>query len=253
MTATWRETVPDSDWQMYDTAGFGANQELGSCPALLVVDVTRGFVGDTPGSRMDAARGYRNACGASAWEALPVIAGVLAAARDAGAPVYFTRGRSPSTSADLGRWASKNSRATEDIARGEQLHRIVDEIAPRPGETVFEKEKPSAFFGTPLTAHLVQDGVDTLVVTGCTTSGCVRATVVDAFSLNYSVVVVEDGVFDRGRMSHDVNLFDMHAKYAQVAPATEVLTYLKGLDRPAAAVRPPARTAKKRWEPASGG
>lgn len=227
MSSTWRETIPRSDWELYTTAGFGGAMELGVRPAVLVIDVTRAFVG-APGVRgVDATREYRNACGDHAWAALPAIAKVIDAARGTGAPVYYTRGRSAMARAQLGRWASKNARAGEDLRRGEQLHRIVDEVAPADGELVLEKDKPSAFFGTALAAHLVQDRVDSLIVTGCTTSGCVRASVVDAFSLNYRVLVVEDAVFDRGRLSHDVSLFDMHAKYAQVAPSEEAIAALE--------------------------
>lgn len=223
MTANWRATIPQSDWELYETAGFGARQALGDRPALLVIDVTRGFVGEPGQSRLEAATHYRNACGETAWEALPVIARVLDVARAQGLPIYYTRGRSSVERTELGGWANKNARAAEDLGRGEEVHQIVDEVKPMPGEAIFSKEKPSGFFGTPLAAHLVQDQVDSLIVTGCTTSGCVRATVVDAFSLNYKVTVVEDGVFDRGQLSHDVNLFDMHAKYAEVAAASSVV------------------------------
>ena len=95
---------------------------------------------------------------------------------------------------------------------------------------VILKQKPSAFFGTPLLSWLQLLGVDSLIVTGTTTSGCVRASVLDAFSLNLRCTVVEDGCFDRTEASHAVNLFDMHAKYADVCSKLEVLAHLASLD-----------------------
>ena len=92
---------------------------------------------------------------------------------------------------------------------------------------MLKKDKPSAFFGTPLLSYLVLLGCDGVIVTGTTTSGCVRATVLDAFSHNYRVTVVEDACFDRSQASHAISLCDMHAKYADVRPATDTLGYLE--------------------------
>jgi nicotinamidase-related amidase len=104
---------------------------------------------------------------------------------------------------------------------------FVAEIAPRLGHIVIPKFQASAFHGTALASHLVGLGIDTLVVTGCTTSGCVRATVVDACALNYKVVVPEDAVYDRSQVSHAVNLFDMASKYADVLPTDELVGRLR--------------------------
>ena len=104
-------------------------------------------------------------------------------------------------------------------------------IAPVKGETVIQKTKPSAFFGTPLASYLTHLGVDTVVVTGTTTSGCIRASVLDAFSNNFKSIVVEEAVFDRGEVSHKINCFDMNSKYADVIPVEDAKAYLKGLDR----------------------
>jgi len=106
---------------------------------------------------------------------------------------------------------------------------IVNEIAPQASDIVIRKLKPSGFFGTPLQSVLNDYRVDTLLVTGGSTSGCVRATVVDAFSLNYFVAVVEEGVFDRIQLSHKANLLDMNIKYADVMKAEDVARYLDNL------------------------
>jgi len=106
---------------------------------------------------------------------------------------------------------------------------IVKEIAPQASDIVIRKPKPYGFFGTPLQSVLNDYEVHTLLVTGGSTSGCVRATVVDAFSLNYFVAVVEEGVFDRIQLSHKANLLDMNIKYADVMKAEDVARYLDNL------------------------
>lgn len=121
----------------------------------------------------------------------------------------------------------KNPRHAEDDTHANE---IVAEIAPRPGDIIIEKNKPSVFFGTLLASYLVDLHADSLIVCGTTTSGCVRATVVDAFSYNYKVTVVTEATFDRGEASHWVNLFDMDHKYADVTPLSEVLGQLSRLD-----------------------
>ena len=108
-------------------------------------------------------------------------------------------------------------------------YEFVREIAPLPGDIRIPKFHASAFFGTALASYLVSLGVDTLVFTGCTTSGCVRGSVVDACSLNYKCVIPEDAVFDRSTVSHAVNLFDMASKYADVMPTAELLGRLAAL------------------------
>jgi len=106
---------------------------------------------------------------------------------------------------------------------------IVAMIAPGPRDIVIKKQKPSGFFGTNLASYLTLLGCDSVIVVGTTTSGCVRATVVDGFSLNYRVIVAEEGCFDRSEASHAVSLCDMHAKYADVVPLAEVLSYFDRL------------------------
>ena len=101
--------------------------------------------------------------------------------------------------------------------------------------SLFVMRSPSAFFATPLTSHLIDLGADTLVVTGCTTSGCVRGSVVDGFAYNFKCVVPHDAVYDRSATSHAVNLFDMASKYADVATTAEVLEMLRPLGKAAAA------------------
>jgi maleamate amidohydrolase len=109
------------------------------------------------------------------------------------------------------------------------IYDIKAELQPEPGETVIYKERASAFFGTPLIAHLQMQRVNSLIVCGESTSGCVRASTVDAFSYGFHNVVVEECTYDRSLLSHKVNLFDLHHKYADVLHIDEVLTHLEGL------------------------
>ena len=228
--AIWDDVLTERDKQVFQKAGFGQRQGLGERPAVLVIDVTYAFVGDRPEPILQSIERYRNSCGEEGWAAIPHIRALLDGARQAGVPVVYTRVADRRTVGDAGRWEGKNSRATEDL--DEQRRRgneIVEEIAPREGELVLAKSKPSAFFGTPLLSYLIDWKVDTLLVAGCTTSGCVRATVVDAFSYNFRVGVVAEACFDRGQTSHKISLFDMNAKYADVISIGEALEYLKNL------------------------
>jgi maleamate amidohydrolase len=149
---------------------------------------------------------------------------VLDAARAAGIPVVYTKG-------DAGyRAACGGSVKNEDPERAKKLHTtpIADEIAPQDSEFVISKTKASAFFLTPLTIYLVRHGIDSLIVMGTATSGCVRATAVDGISHGYPVFVVSDGCFDRSQFMHDVTLYDLSTKYATVVTAAETIEYLKG-------------------------
>lgn len=230
--AVWDDVITERDKEVYRAAGYGERGGLGSRPALLVIDVTYSFTGDRPEPILDSIRRFRNSCGDSAWRAVSAIKQLLDAFRPLGVPVVYTKGRRRTLSQHSGRWLGKNSRAHEDLAEREgTANEIVAEIAPAPGEIIVEKEKPSAFFGTGLVGYLVLLGVDTLIVTGCTTSGCVRATVVDAFSYNYRVAVVQEATFDRGEVSHKVNLFDIHSKYGDVITLAEALGYARSLGR----------------------
>ena len=165
-----------------------------------------------------------------------MIAKLAEAARAKGIPVIYSTGDGREDGWDRGGWAWKNSRQNEDLKAPEARtsnrdgNDIMDEIAPGPKDIVIRKLKPSVFNGTPLMRHINDLGADSLIVTGTTTSGCVRATVIDAFSLNLRVTIAEEGCFDRSEASHAINLCDMNAKYADVIGTDEVLEHINGLD-----------------------
>ncbi len=228
----WKKFLTERDKQVFATAGYGARQGLGRRPALLVVDVNYFFCGDKPAPILESIKRWRNSCGAEAWDGINAIKQLLNAARDRELPVIYTTGTRRADNWDAGAWAWKNTRTAEQPRTdGTSLdgNTIVAEIEPQPQDIVIRKQKPSAFFGTPLLSFLVQLGVDSLLIAGTTTSGCVRATVVDAFSNNYRVSVVEEGCFDRSQASHAMSLCDLHAKYADVVTLDETIAFIRSL------------------------
>jgi maleamate amidohydrolase len=233
MKPVWESFLTDRDKEVFGNAGYNARGGFGKRPAIVVVDVNYAFCGHKDEPILDSIRTWRNSCGEDAWVALPYIQMMLAAAREQHVPVFFTTGQDRRPDGfDAGGWNRKNTRAGDDQGvpniRG---NAIMNEIAPLSSEIVIEKLKPSAFYGTPLTGYLIDLGVDSLLICGTTTSGCVRASVIDAFSLNFKVSVVEECTFDRGQASHAINLFDMNAKYADVISTDEAVNYLKKIDK----------------------
>jgi nicotinamidase-related amidase len=147
-------------------------------------------------------------------------------------PVIYTTGSWREDRWDMGSWLWKHSRSRQDdgpVVYDRDPNAIVSAVEPATGDLMILKQKPSAFFGTPLQSHLTLLGCDSLIITGGATSGCVRASVVDAFSANYKVAVVADGCFDRNQTSHAVSLVDMSAKYADIVSAQEVLDWMKAI------------------------
>jgi len=211
-------------------AGYGARMGFGKRPALLVIDVSWGFCGDRPEPILDSIKRWPNSCGAESWAAIAVIASLLAGFRARALPVIYTTGSYREDKWDMGSWLWKHARSHSGVDRVTTFDRdpdeIVSAIAPAPEDVVIRKQKPSAFFATPLQSYLTLLDADSLVVAGGTTSGCVRASVVDAFSANYRVAVVEDACFDRSQASQAISLIDMNAKYADVVPSEEILAFL---------------------------
>ena len=153
--------------------------------------------------------------------ALPISQKLFATARRAGVPVIYT-----TRHVDTGGVHSTN----RNVARmAGDIYDIKAELAPEPGELVIYKERASAFFGTPLVAHLQMKEIDSLIICGESTSGCVRASTVDAYSYGFHNVVVEECTYDRSMINHKINLFDLHHKYADVMHIEEVLAHLDGL------------------------
>jgi nicotinamidase-related amidase len=230
----WNRFLTERDKAVFAAAGYGARAGFGNRPALLVIDVNYNFCGDRREPILESIKRWRNSCGAEAWDGVARIKELIDVAHAQGLPVIYTTAVRRADNWDSGSWSWKNSRTGERalVARTERDgNEIVDEIAPEPQDILVLKQKPSGFFGTNLLSYLVLLGCDSVVVTGTTTSGCVRATVLDAFSNNFRVIVAEEACFDRSQASHAINLCDMHAKYADVLAVEEVKRYLASLPK----------------------
>jgi maleamate amidohydrolase len=227
----WDDILTARDKAVFSKSGYGKRAGFGQRPAVLVIDVNYNFVGDKPEPILDSIKRFRNSCGAEGWQGVYRIGELLAECRKKHIPTFYTTGHDDRTNAvAFGRWQAKNSRSIEDMTdTWDKGNDIVEEIAPQGGDIVVRKQKPSAFFGTPLMSMLNEVHADSVLVAGTTTSGCVRASVIDAFSYNLKVSVVEDCVFDRGQASHKINLFDMAMKYADVISLQETLEYVRSL------------------------
>ena len=219
----WDGLYDEHDLAVRAAGGYGERGGIGRSPAVLVIDVVRNFTGDEGEAHLDSIRRFRQSCGPAAWAAIPHIRALIAAARERGLPVIYSRAARLPAELRLAQ-RRKNARAARESAESvERGSEYPEEIAPRPGEIIIEKSKPSPFFQTPLLSHLQMLGVDHLLIAGTTTSGCVRAAVYDGFSFNFGQTLVEECVFDRFPASHRVGLHDMDAKYADVVPIAEVI------------------------------
>ncbi|OGO10171.1 MAG: hydrolase [Chloroflexi bacterium RBG_13_68_17] len=229
--AIWDDVLTDQDRVVYEGAGWGKPAGYGKRPALLIVDVIYNFVGDKPEPILESIKKWRYSCGEVGWEGVHALQRLIAKARQKHIPLFYTTWERRADLLDNGAWNRKNYRVDDPIdVQGHKGNQIVAEVAPHPEDIAFVKKKPSAFFGTPLVGYLIDMKVDTLILTGTTTSGCIRATAVDGFSYNYYVVVPEECAWDRGEVSHKINLFDIQEKYGDVRKLEDVLSYLDGLE-----------------------
>jgi nicotinamidase-related amidase len=220
----WSSVITEDEERRYEAAGFGRPGGIGSRPALLIIDVQYRTVGTVRRPYWEAIEEYPTACGEDGWSAVDHIRPLLAEFRRLGLPVLYPHVAPKNVDTDSGRLAEKVPSIMTIDQKG---YAFVEEVAPVKGDVLLPKKHPSAFFGTPLVSHLIDLGADTLFVTGCTTSGCVRSSVSDAFAYNFKVVVPQECVYDRSPTSHAVNLFDMNAKYADVMPTADAIEALR--------------------------
>jgi nicotinamidase-related amidase len=218
----WKDVISPEVLDVY--ACYKRKTFVGPNAALLAIDlyevVYRG--GAQPPHKL--AKTHPNSCGEYAHAAIEPTQRLFAAARAAGLPVFYSTGDTRTESRPNFVTATKRVRPAVDPAD----YVIRPEFKPQQGDVVITKQRASVFYGTPLMAHLTQLGIQTLIVCGESTSGCVRATAVDAYSNGFHVVLVEECCFDRSELSHKVNLFDMHHKYTDVMHLNEVIAHLDG-------------------------
>ncbi len=215
----WRDVVPPEMLATY--APYRRETFVGPRPALLAIDLYN-FVyrGDPAKAPHELADEFPNSCGRFAWEAVEPTKRLFAACRKAGLPIVYL-----TSSVRKNRVRSTNRQVGYDV--GEDMFDIHPAFTPEPGDILIRKERASAFHSTPLVAHLTRLGVNSLIVCGESTSGCVRASVVDAYSYGYHIAVAEECVFDRAELTHKINLFDMHHKYADVMRLDAIVSHLE--------------------------
>ena len=219
----WKDVIPADVLELYSF--YQRKIFVGPSPALLAIDLYEVVYAGGAKPPATLAKTHPNSCGEYAHAAIEPTKKLFAAARAAGLPVFYSTGDTRDASRPNFVTATKRNRPPVDPAD----YAIRPEFKPQTGDVVITKQRASVFFGTPLIAHLTQLGVQTLIICGESTSGCVRATAVDAYSHGFHVVLVEECCFDRSLLSHQVNLFDMHHKYADVMHLDAVLAHLDTL------------------------
>jgi maleamate amidohydrolase len=187
----WKDVIPEADIKLY--AGWRRETFVGPRPALLAIDLYDVVYRGGPHSPYELNDRFAGTCGIYAHEAIAPTQRLFAGARAVGLPVIYQA------------------------------------FTPQPADIVVYKQRASAFQGTPLFSHLALLGIQSLIVCGESTSGCVRASVVDAYSNGFHVTIAEQCTFDRAELTHKVNLFDLHHKYADVMHIDEILAHLEGM------------------------
>ena len=213
----WKDIINDELLEIY--SAYRREIYVGPRPAILAIDLYKKAYQGGNRPVIEVNREFSGSCGENAWKAVEPTQKLFAAARRAGIPIiYSTR------HADTSGVHSTN----RNMGRGEveDVYAIKEEFEPQPGDLVIYKERASAFFGTPLVAHLRRLKVESLIILGESTSGCVRASTVDAYSNGFHNTLVEECTYDRSMLSHKVNLFDLHHKYADVMHVGEVIAHL---------------------------
>jgi maleamate amidohydrolase len=212
------ETFSDDDREAFEKSLLGRRAGFGKRPAVIVVDMTNEFTDPS----------YPFASGELCLKAADRIHDLLKEARVNGVQVIYTKASTRDITPSVHAISRKTSTGLPSEKKKE-ANEIVEKIAPMPGDIVIEKDKASAFFGTQLSSILVSLGTDTLIVMGATTSGCVRATVVDGASYGYFVSVPIECCGDKSVLSHKVSLVDMHMKYADVLSVGTIIEYLRAV------------------------
>jgi len=202
--------------EVYAKAGLGESVTLGSRPAVLVVDFSCGFT--DPECRL----------GADMTPAVEATKRLLDAVRAKGIPVVFTTIGYDTSLKDGGLWLQKVP-ALGDLQVGGRWVEIDPRLEPRPDETIVLKKGASAFFGTNLASILVSQQIDSVILCGATTSGCIRASAIDLLQYGFPTLVPRECVADRAQAPHEANLFDIQAKYADVVPLEDALAYVESV------------------------
>lgn len=224
----WDDVITELDNEVIARGGYGKTRGLGSRPALLLIDCQYNHIGaDRP--ILEQLDEWPAGGGEAAWAAVRAIEPMTLAARQSGAPIIYTRYCYSANTARFDAFAGKRGRNLSAFMDGSPGTAIVEELTPSDNDLIIDKVHASAFHATALLGALVSLGIDTLLIAGVSTSGCVRASAIDAASNNFNVAVVADAVADRIALSHKISLLDLWMKYTDVVTSTEVIRYLNEL------------------------
>lgn len=227
--APWESYLGQSDREVLNRGKFARRMGFGKNPAVVIIDAQRYMVG-APGQDHE----WPSSCGEIGRQALQQIARLVSKAQQTGIPCFFTRFELDPAGKDIGVYRLKRDLLHSEhwCLAGTLGAELAPELKPGQNDIEFVKKKPSGFHGTPLLGYLNDRGIDTVIVLGGATSNCVRATVFDAASYNYRVIVPHEAVFDRFPISHAISLFDMDRQFADVVSVEQTLQYFQSLKQP---------------------
>jgi maleamate amidohydrolase len=216
----WKDVVSEGALKIY--SHYERKTYVGAKPAILAIDLYKMAYQGGSKPVEDLIDVYPSTCGENAWNAIPPTERLFKAARAAGIPIIYSTTENR-TEANIAHAYATNR---QKVQVSPDVWEIKEEFAPQEGDLVVYKQRASAFAGTPLVSQLNRLGVDSLIVCGESTSGCVRASVVDGYSNGIHVTLAEECCFDRHMLSHKVNLFDLHHKYADVMHTDEIVDHI---------------------------
>ncbi len=218
----WKDVVSKDIFEIY--SHYERKPYVGKHPALLAIDLYKLAYRGGAKPIKELIDLYPSSCGENAWNAIPDTERLFKAARAVGIPIIYSTTESRSEANVAHAHATKRQK----VQVPPEVWEIKEEFTPLEGDLMVYKQRASAFSGTPLIPQLNQMGVDSLIVCGESTSGCVRASVVDGYSNGIHITIAEECVYDRHILSHKINLFDMHHKYADVMHVDEIVQHLYG-------------------------
>lgn len=228
MNYVWEDALSDTDRLVIEKGGYGEKRGLGNKPLLVIIDVQHNYVGeDKPIA--DQLNNWPSGGGEEGWKAIRIIQQLKQASKNCNIPVLYTRNVQKKT-IFFDSFATKAKRDHSKYIDGRPETEIVSQLEPDAADIIVDKSYASAFFGTPLISYLVKMKIDTLIIVGGSTSGCVRATAIDAVTHNFNVAVVQDGVYDRIELSHKASLLDLWMKYCDVTSSGEILEYFESIN-----------------------
>jgi len=223
----WADVVPAADLKLYSC--YARETFVGTRPAFLAIDLYNIVYRGGPRSPYELDPTYPNSCGIYAHTAIEPTKRLFAAVRGAGLPIFYCSQETRPNNRPAGAVSTRRQGIPMPQERQNDDYEIYHEFTPQASDVVIRKQRASVFSGTPLLSHLNILGVNSLIVCGESTSGCVRASCVDAYSYGYHVSLVEECTFDRAELTHKINLFDLHHKYVDVMHVDEVVAHLDKL------------------------